>query len=770
MTHGRVRPMGWRRLLLLPIALLASLAVVLLARTVAQTPNLDASWRLDANGHLQLIATDLPWMRPALGHSLEVIVAPGIAPVVVDGRRVANSTRWIANDDERTAAAEQQRQMGRVLEAGTPVLLGFTDRMNARVTPHPRGYTTLGITFWLLCGLGLALELVGAVVVLVRQDVQTFLYAIMAQCQALQLLLAAVDAVPGMGNVSLLDGHEAALRMALDVVTCAALLNATLLYPTPLPPRRLLSWLLWIAAIVFSTAALAFDLPQAWWWCEALSLSTGLLVVGLLGWSYRITPHPYATVMRRLSIVTTGSLALVTIVVALNDRMPGEVQSLVTAVPVIWTVFFASLLLMSPFLARSQHMMREFAMLAGVSTLATSVDLLFVAVFSFNQFASITTSLFVALGVYAASRQWLLDQMIGARAVTTERLFEHLLRIARKVEEQPERAADWQLELFHAVFQPLVARHEPGFTRTTRWYEGGAGLLVPLAVEPLPDGASQLDDGDVPEPRLIVLRFAERGKRLFTAEDARLADRIVEQLRRAVAHDRAIEQGRSEERGRIAQDLHDDIGARLLTLMYKAPNAEMEDYVRHTLQDLKTLTRGLAATSHYLSHSAGEWKADIAQRLAPTGCTLDWSFDQDTEIQLNVVQWSGLTRILRELVSNIIAHAKATHATIHGDLRDGVLKLTVTDNGVGGTPKDWSTGLGLGGIRKRVRMLGGTIAWQQNEPEGVRCDVSVPLSVPSTPSTSTTASASTVTMPVPAPSASPTPSSRPTTSPGAAAG
>lgn len=735
MSPGRVRPMGWRRLLLLPIALLASLAVVVLARTLAQTPDLDARWRLDGSGHLQLIATDLPWMRAALGRSLEVIVAPGIAPLYVDGRRVVNSTRWAASDEEREASARQQHQMARLLQPGVPVLLGFTDRMSARVTPHARGYTTLGITFWLLCGLGLALELVGAVVILVRQDVRNLLYAIMAQCQAAQLLLAAVDAVPGIGNVSLLVGHEGALRMSLDVVTCAALLNATLLYPTPLPPRRALAWLSWTAAVVFSGAVLMFDLPQAWWWCQALLLATGLVVIGLLGWSYRITPHPYATVMRRLSIVTVGSLALVTIVVALNDRMPGEVQSLVTAVPVIWTVFFASLLLMSPFLARSQHMMREFAMLAGVSTLATSVDLLFVAVFSFNQFASITTSLFVALGVYAASRQWLLDQVIGARAVTTERLFEHLLRIARKVEEQPERAADWQLELFHAVFQPLVARHEPGFTQTTRWYEGGAGLLVPLAVEPFDNAGttSQFDDGDRPEPRLIVLRFAERGKRLFTAEDARLADRIVEQLRRAVAHDRAIEQGRSEERGRIAQDLHDDIGARLLTLMYKAPNTEMEDYVRHTLQDLKTLTRGLAATTHFLSHAAAEWKADIAQRLSPTGCTLEWSFTQDVDIQLNVVQWSGLTRILRELVSNIIAHAKATHATIHAELHCGLLKLTVTDNGVGGTPKDWSTGLGLGGIRKRVRMLGGTIAWQQNTPEGVRCDVSVPLAIPSLP-------------------------------------
>jgi len=734
MSSGDVRPMGWRRLALLPIALLACLAMVMLARTLAQRPDVDAHWRLDGIGRLQLIATDIAYMRPALGHSLEAVVAPGMAPLFVDGRRVVNSSRWVAGDDQRTAAVRQQRQMAQVLQADVPMLLVFTDRMTVRVVPYPHGYAALGITFWLLSGLALALELVGAVVILVRSDLRNLLYATMAQCQALQLLLAAVDSVPGLGSVGLLAGHEAAVRMALDVVTCAALLHATLLYPTPLPPRRSLTALAWVSASGFSVAALFLELPQAWWWAQALMLGTGLLVIGLLGWSYRITPHPYASVMRRLSIVTVGSLALVTIVVALNERMPGDVQSLVSAVPAIWTAFFASLLLMSPFLARSQHMMREFAMLAGVSTLATSVDLLFVAVFSFNQFASITTSLFVALGAYAALRQWLMDQMTGARAVTTERLFDHLLRIARKVEEQPERAADWQLELFHAVFQPLVARHEPGYTASTRWYEGGAGLLVPLAVEPPPVASSQFEDGEPPEPRLIVLRFAERGKRLFSADDARLADRIVEQLRRAVAHDRALEQGRSEERGRIAQDLHDDIGARLLTLMYKAPNPEMEDYVRHTLQDLKTLTRGLAATTHFLSHAAGEWKADIAQRLALTGCTLEWSFAQDTDIQLNVVQWSGLTRILRELVSNIIAHAHATHARIDAELRDGQLRLVVADDGVGGTPKDWSTGLGLGGIRKRVRMLGGSIAWLPNTPVGVRCEVSVPLGTPSAPS------------------------------------
>ena len=64
----------------------------------------------------------------------------------------------------------------------------------------------------------------------------------------------------------------------------------------------------------------------------------------------------------------------------------------------IWYVFLASLLLLVPFLSRSQQVMREFSLLAGISTVATSLDLLFVAVFSLGQFASLTLALFIALG------------------------------------------------------------------------------------------------------------------------------------------------------------------------------------------------------------------------------------------------------------------------------------------------------------------------------------------------------------------------------------
>ncbi len=94
---------------------------------------------------------------------------------------------------------------------------------------------------------------------------------------------------------------------------------------------------------------------------------------------------------------------------------------------------------------------------------------------------------------------------------------------------------------------------------------------------------------------------------------------------------------------------------------------------------------------------------------------------------LSVVQWSALTRILRELVSNAIAHAKARRLDIVFQLEGSRLDLTVTDNGNGRDPHSWSHGLGLGGVRKRVKQLGGDVEWQEAEPTGIACRVRVSL-------------------------------------------
>jgi signal transduction histidine kinase len=274
--------------------------------------------------------------------------------------------------------------------------------------------------------------------------------------------------------------------------------------------------------------------------------------------------------------------------------------------------------------------------------------------------------------------------------------------------------------LLRELFDPLEVLRVDRVPVRSRLIGGGSALVVPLR------SADDEAADSAPASKALVLRFAQRGKRLFTVEDARLADRMVDQLRRAVAYDAAVERGRFEERQRLAQDLHDDIGARLLTLMYQAQSREMEDYIRHTLLDLKTLTRGLAASEHRLSHAAAEWKADLTQRLTVARVELGWSFNVDRDRLLTVVQWSALTRVLRELVTNALYHGHATQIEVAFNLEGPRLALEVSDDGEGRAPETWSHGLGLGGVRKRVKLLGGTVAWKENGDRGIVCTVNVP--------------------------------------------
>lgn len=189
----------------------------------------------------------------------------------------------------------------------------------------------------------------------------------------------------------------------------------------------------------------------------------------------------------------------------------------------------------------------------------------------------------------------------------------------------------------------------------------------------------------------------------------------------------AFEQGRHTERARLAQDLHDDIGARLLTLIVRARDPALVDALRETLRDLKALTRGLSTARARLSEAAADWHADVAQRLAEADIGLHWQLDAGTDALLDTEQWQALTRALRELVSNAIAHARPTVLSVYGTWRDGWLTLLVEDDGWGRSPESWEAGMGVSGVRRRVRELGGCVTWQERVPRGIRCAIRVPL-------------------------------------------
>ena len=706
------RWMGWRLRLLFTLALLGCIGLYLLIRAMTMAPHIAALWRIDAQGRIELAASNDPALHAHVGQTLRGATGGDAVVVLSDAPALQRSPRWIIDDAQRARQRVLHEQVGAVL-AHPEVTLSFADGSSAESQPRPRGLLGLPILFWLLSAFALGLYLVAMVVPLANPSGRNLVYAVMALCQCGNLLAIAVECVFDFGLPAPLVRWDMPMRAALDLFTAAAMVNAVCLHPRRLPGSGWIALAAWVLVLTLVGGIAADALVNAWWQTQIAVIGLGLVAIGLLSWSHQIEPHPFAIVLRRFAVVTVVTWTLLTTALAAADRLPGLPYNIADVGSLVWYVFLGSLLLLVPFLARSQDFMREFSLLAAISTVATSLDLLFVSVFSLGQFASLTLSLFVSLAVYSGVRQWILNQLLGSSMLTTERMFEQLYRIAREVEAQPERTPALLSQLLGDLFEPLELNVVERRTAKTRVARDGSAMLVPVP----------LLGGETTPRGSVMVRFAQRGRRLFTSEDARLTDRIVEQLRRAVHFDKAVEQGRSEERLRLAQDLHDDIGARLLTLMYKAQSPEMEDYVRHTLQDLKTLTRGLAASNHRLSHAAAEWKTDLAHRLTAAHVDLTWTFVFDEDILLTVVHWSALTRILRELVSNAIAHSQARTLDIDFRLESDRLELNITDDGVGRNPRAWSHGLGLGGVRKRVKQLGGQVEWREVAPHGISCRV-----------------------------------------------
>lgn len=711
------RWLGWRSRLLALAVLAGCLGLFLLGRALTTEIALEGQWRADAQGRLVLATATSPWLQAREGSALIGALDAAGRPLPVDTLLLHRSPRWLADGTDRLRHAEMHRRWQAAAQQG-PVTLVLADGAPVTVRAAPRGLRGLGATFWLMSAIALLLYVTAMVVVLVQPSERNLLYGLMATAQSMNLLFIAVESLPGLLLEPGVVEGDFVVRSALDLVTAAAAVHATGVHPRRLPRGWVTSALAWACVGTLIAGLASRSLPQAWWWVQLAVVAAGCAAIVQLTRSRRIEPHPAAVVLRRLAVVAVCILALLTVAMAAARHLPDTIYHVAAIGSMVWVVFIASLLALLPFLSRSQQVLREFSMLAGISTVATSLDLLFVAVFSLSQFTSITLALFLSVGVYAGVRQWVLNKMLGSSMITTERAFEQLYRMAREVETRPDRLADRLSQLLREVFEPLEAMVVDRTLVHSRIVGDGSTLLVPVPAITNPHGSQP--------PQSIVLRYARRGTMIFTADDARLTDRIGEQLRRAVAFDQAVEQGRSEERARLAQDLHDDIGARLLTLMYKAPDAATEEYVRHTLKDLKTLTRGLAASSHPLSHAAAEWKADLTQRLTAAGCELHWSLVLDHDVTLTVVQWSALTRAIRELINNVIAHAGATRVQVDASFSDGQLTIVVADDGSGRNPQAWSHGLGLSGVRKRVRQMHGHVEWRERQPRGIQCRLWIP--------------------------------------------
>jgi signal transduction histidine kinase len=81
--------------------------------------------------------------------------------------------------------------------------------------------------------------------------------------------------------------------------------------------------------------------------------------------------------------------------------------------------------------------------------------------------------------------------------------------------------------------------------------------------------------------------------------------------------------------------------------------------------------------------------------------------------------------VVSETLTNAAKHAEASRARVDVDVGDGMLRLSVDDDGRGGA--DPNQGSGLVGLRDRVEALGGSISVQSPPGEGTSVRVELPL-------------------------------------------
>jgi signal transduction histidine kinase len=204
------------------------------------------------------------------------------------------------------------------------------------------------------------------------------------------------------------------------------------------------------------------------------------------------------------------------------------------------------------------------------------------------------------------------------------------------------------------------------------------------------------------------------------------------------------EQALATERARIAQDMHDHLGAGLTRLSWLSELAKRElsapERVQSHLESLAAGTRALAATvdeivwalnpqKDKLENLAGYLATFAEEFLRPPGlrCRLDFPA-QLPPLRLSSEARHGLFLAVQEALNNAVKHARAAEVRVGLAVHNTALRLWVEDDGCGFVPEKAGEGRsGLGNLQRRLVALGGRVAVTSQPGRGTRVDFEVPL-------------------------------------------
>lgn len=216
-----------------------------------------------------------------------------------------------------------------------------------------------------------------------------------------------------------------------------------------------------------------------------------------------------------------------------------------------------------------------------------------------------------------------------------------------------------------------------------------------------------------------ILSSADKNT-LFNLDDIELAKSLLKLTIQFITIEEAFENGAAIERQRIARDLHDDVAARMLTLIHTVKDEKSVAISRSILRSLRNAIYTLDNKSTALILDAMmDVRAEIQDRINSIGMQLIWHQSEKLKgFSFTPRQHINLNRMLHEVTTNIIRHADAKFMEVVIELKQLQLTVEISDNGHGFDLKSCIPGKGLNNIRTRAKELSGNANWfNLNDPQ-----------------------------------------------------
>jgi signal transduction histidine kinase len=289
------------------------------------------------------------------------------------------------------------------------------------------------------------------------------------------------------------------------------------------------------------------------------------------------------------------------------------------------------------------------------------------------------------------------------------------------------------LEVLAALYWHGRVGRAPRPALSMPWLLAGAAAL-PAALQPAPLGAL------LPLWLLglglhLVLAIAQarnEAEREQLAHEQRVQAKIAD-IERSFGEmaEQKLEQVTERERKRIAADLHDDLGAKLLTIVHTSESDRISTLAREALEEMRLSVRGLTGKPVQLLDALGDWRAEVVSRLGQANILAEWKSPAEDVIHtLPARAYVQTTRIFREAVSNIIKHSGATHCVVSCAAQGGDFLVVIQDNGQGiSTELDGrlDKGHGMASMKSRAKQMHGQCLVESGPGWGTVIRLTIPL-------------------------------------------